>query len=351
MIHYEELIERLRRRELTRAEFLRAAVALGVSIPTIATLLNGGSDVALAGCDPSKTPASVTKKSKYTVGFSQSELNNPWRTAETDSMNDEAKKQAGEFNYIWTNANSSTNKQVSDVEDFVAKKVDFIVLTPREEDPLRAATVKALAACIPVFEIDRRSTGESGKDYVTFIGSDFEEQGRRVARWFIQNVSGPINYVELYGSTGADPAIKRHLGFHEVIDKEKRFTFLAGQDGDFTLPKGKSVMQNFISKFGNKIDMVYSHNDAMAVGAFQAWQGAGVSKRLHVGTIDGWKTAVEYVADGKFDVCVQSNPRFGEITFKTIKDYIAGKAIPGWVVISDHIYTKENAKALVNTGF
>ncbi|GAC1469978.1 MAG: ABC transporter substrate-binding protein [Chloroflexota bacterium] len=351
MVQFKDLEELLKHGDLDRGQFIRASAMLGVSMSAVGAILNGGADVAAAACRPSSTPARVPRKAKYKVGFSQSELNNPWRTAETESMQAVAKMHSNRFIYTWNTANSSTNKQVSNVEDFIAQKVDFIVVTPREQDPLRAATAKALAACIPVFEIDRTSKGKAGIDYVTFIGSDFVLQGKKVGRWMVQHTTGPINYVELYGTTGATPAILRRQGFHNVIDKHARFKLLAGQDGNFTLADGKRVMQNFISKYGNKIDMVYCHNDDMAFGAYQALQSAGITKKVYIGTIDGQKKAIQFVANGKFSVCVQSDPRFGPLTFKTIDNYIAGKRIPAWVVVQDHTYVKANAASLLSTGF
>jgi len=352
MVRFNDLEDLIKRGDLNRGEFIRAAAMLGVSMSAVGAVLNGGTDVAdAAACKPSRTPAKVPKKANYKVGFAQSELTNPWRTAETDSMKTVFNQHKNRFSYTWNNASSSTNKQVSNVEDFIAQKVDFIVVTPLQQDPLRAATAKALAACIPVFEIDRQSSGRAGKDFVTFIGSDFVAQGAKVGRWMVANTKGPINYVELYGTTGATPAILRRQGFHRVIDKQSRFRLLAGQDGNFTLAGGKQVMQNFISKYGQKIDMVYAHNDDMAFGALQALKSAGITKKVYVGTIDGQKKMIQAVAAGTVSVCVQSDPRFGPITYQTINNYLAGKKIPGWVVVHDHTYTKQNAASLVYTGF
>lgn len=352
MVKYSDVEELLKRGDLNRGEFIRAAGMLGVSLTTVGAVLNGGSDVAeAAACRPSATPAKVARKAHYKVGFAQSELTNPWRTAETNSMQSVFHAHKNRFTYTWNNAFSSTNKQVSNVEDFIAQKVDFIVVTPLEQDPLRAATVKALAACIPVIEVDRESAGKAGVDFVTFIGSDFVAQGEKVGRWMAANTKGHINYVELYGTTGATPAILRRKGFHNIIDKQKRFKLLAGQDGNFTLAGGKQVMQNFISKFGNKIDMVYSHNDDMAFGALQALKSAGITKHVYIGTIDGQRRMIQDVAAGLVSICVQSDPRLGPLTFQTINKYIAGKKIPGWVVVRDHTYTRQNAAKLVNTGF
>ena len=182
--------------------------------------------------------------------------------------------------------------------DLIAKGCDLIVLTPREEDPLRAATIKALAAGVPVIEIDRTSTGKAGVDYVCAIESNFVQQGEKVGNWMVANTHGTINYVELRGTTGASPAILRRQGFHNVIDKYSRFKLLDAQDGNFTLPDGKKMMKNLITRFGTKIDMIYAHNDDMGYGAFQAMQEAGFTKKVYIGSIDGTKRNIALVAAG-----------------------------------------------------
>ena len=352
MHELEQLAAELRAGKINRFDFLRGAAGLGLSAAAAASALDPFNALAvMAACNPNQTPAHPPKKAKRLIGFSQSELNNPWRTAESDSMRAEAKKRTATYAYIQTVANSDTNKQVSDVEDLIARKCDLIVLTPREKDPLRAATNKARAACVPVIEIDRTSTGKPGVDYVCAIESNFVSQGMKVAKWMVQNTHGPINYVELRGTTGATPAIDRHNGFHKVIDPIKRFHMLDSQDGDFVLDKAKTITTNWITKFGTKIDMVYAHNDAMAVGAYQAMREAGFTKHVYVGTIDGWKRAISYVGKGIFSICVQSNPHFGPITFDTIDKYFAGQKIPLNITIQDHTYVKSNAMSLLSTGF
>ena len=350
----ERLAAELRAGKINRFDFLRGAAGLGLSAAAAASVLdplNAMGVMAAARPNPNHTPAHPPKKAKYLIGFSQSELNNPWRTAESDSMAAEAKKRASRYGYIQTVANSDTHKQVSDVGDLIARKCDLIVLTPREKDPLRAATNRALAAGVPVIEIDRTSTGKPGVDYVCAIESNFMSQGKKVANWMVRNTHGTIRYVELRGSTGASPAIDRHNGFHMVIDKYPRFHMLDSQDGDFVLSTAKRIMTNWITRFGSKIDMVYAHNDAMAVGAWQAMREAGFTKKVYIGTIDGWKTAIQYVAKGDFSICVQSNPHFGPITFDTIDMYFAAKAIPLQITIQDHTYLRSNAASLLSTGF
>jgi len=347
------LAAELRAGTINRFDFLRGAAALGLGAAAAASALDPFNALAVmaASANPNQTPAHFMKKAKYKIGFSQSELNNPWRVAESDSMAAEAKKRSARYTYIATVANSDTHKQVSDVGDMIASKCDLIVLTPREKDPLRAATAKALAAGVPVIEIDRTSAGKAATDYVTAIESNFIIQGQKVATWMAANTKGQINFVELRGTTGASPAIDRHNGFYSVISKQSRFHQLDSQDGNFTLANAKPIMTQWLTKYGSKIDMVYCHNDDMAIGAYQAMKQAGFTKKVYIGTIDGQKKAIQMVADGLFSVCVQSDPHFGPVTFDAIDMYFAGKPIPAHITVQDHTYTKANAASLVMTGF
>jgi ABC-type sugar transport system substrate-binding protein len=340
------LLRELNAGRIDRPHFLRLTAAAAA-----ATALPLGARPAFAAANPNATPAQITKKAKYLIGFSQSELNNAWRFAEQSSMESEAKARADKYDFKSTNANSDTNKQVSDVADLIAAKCDLIVITPREVDPLKAATDRALAAGVPVIEIDRTSKGKGGVDFVTAIVSNFVGEGEKVGHWFVANTTGPINYVELRGSTGAAPAIERHDGFHNVIDGEKRFVLLDSQDGDFTLAGGKKLMTNWITRFGPKIDAIYAHNDAMAEGAQQALKEAGFTKKLFVGSIDGEKKAIEQVAAGNFSVCVQCDPHYGKRTFDAVDQYFAGAKLPPLITVADKTFTKENAAQMVAEGF
>jgi ribose transport system substrate-binding protein len=262
-----------------------------------------------------------------------------------------AKTVSSRYNYVQTIANSDTNKQVSDVGDLIAQHCDLIVITPREEQPLRTASAKCLAAGIPVIMIDRDTGEKPGTTFITAIESNFIIEGQRVANYLVSQTSGPINYVELRGTTGATPAIQRGQGFHGVVDKLSRFKQLDSQDGDFTLTTAKKIMTSWITRFGEKIDLVYSHNDAMTTGAIEAMKEAGFTKKVYIGTMDGQKNIIELVAKGQVTICVQCNPHFGPVTFGVIDQYFAGKAIPGHITNHDNVYTKNTAMALLNTGF
>lgn len=135
-----------------------------------------------------------------TVGLSQSEKEaNPFRVAETQSIRDEAKK-VGVKRLIVTNANSQLNKQISDIQDLVARGVDALVVAPLNSEGLEPALKAARDRDIPVITVDRKLTGPAHcKDYVTFIGSDFVKQGQRAADAMIKATGGKANVAILLG--------------------------------------------------------------------------------------------------------------------------------------------------------
>ncbi len=353
MRELDNLAADLRAGKVNRFDFLRGAAGLGLTAAVAASALDPFHAMqVMAATNPNLTPAHAKKKVKYLIGFSQSELDNGWRTAETSSMAATAASLQDRYDYMSTIANSDTNKQVSDVGDMIASGADLIVITPREVQPLRAATAKCLAAGVPAILIDRDTGEKPGTTFVTEIESNFILEGQKVANYLAKSTgSAAINYVELRGSTGASPAIDRGKGFHGVIDPLKRFTQLDSQDGDFTLTTAKKIMTSWLTKFGSKIDLIYAHNDAMTLGAIQAMKQAGFTKKVYIGSMDGQKAVISLVAQGVVTICVQCNPHFGPPTFKVIDDYFAGKPIPGKIVNTDLTYTKDNAASLLSTGF
>src|SRR5690606_27644407 len=115
--------------------------------------------------------------------------------------------------------------------------------------------------------------------YATLIGSDFVEEGRRAARWLVEDSAGqagPVRIVELQGTVGSAPANDRMKGFKEVIDADPRFQIVRSQSGDFTRARGKEVMEAFLKAEGSEIDVLFAHNDDMAIGAIQAIEEAGL---------------------------------------------------------------------------
>ncbi|KAJ01846.1 ABC transporter substrate-binding protein [Sulfitobacter mediterraneus] len=287
----------------------------------------------------------LEQKDQYTVGFAQTESNNPWRIAQTKSFQDTAA--SCNWNLVYTDAAGSAAKQVADVDSMIAQGVDAIFLPPREEQPLLPAVLRAKGAGIPVFLVDRSvdpNVAKAGVDYVTFMGSDFIEQGRRAAEWLIANSDGTEVIVELEGTTGSSPANDRKKGFDDAVAGQSGMTIVASQSGDFARDKGRQVMETLLQSHPD-VTVVYAHNDEMAIGAIQALEAAGrkPGEDVTLVSIDGTRDALQAIIDGKLGVSVESAPFFGPVACDTMKAYAAGEDVPTWVKVEDRVFTKDNA--------
>ena len=237
----------------------------------------------------------------------------------------------------------------------IAQKVDVILLAPITEKALVPAVLQAKAACIPVILIDRdvdHTLAQPNKDYVTFIGSDFIQQGKRVADWLIKATGGKAKIIELEGTTGASPAINRKKGFDDEIKTAPGMQILASQDGDFNRDTGRKVMATLLQAHPD-VTAVYAHNDEMAIGAIAALKAAGrhPGKDVTVVSIDGEKDALNAIISGEEGTSVQSSPFFGPVSFDTIDKYAGGTKLPDWIVVQDMQFTKDNAKANLANSF
>ncbi|UWR14139.1 ABC transporter substrate-binding protein [Sulfitobacter sp. M368] len=287
----------------------------------------------------------LEQKDRYTVGFAQTESNNPWRIAQTKSFQDTA--ESCNWNLVYTDAAGSAAKQVADVDSMIAQGVDAIFLPPREEQPLLPAVLRAKGAGIPVFLVDRSvdpNVAKAGVDYVTFMGSDFIEQGRRAAEWLIANSDGTEVIVELEGTTGSSPANDRKKGFDDAVAGQPGMKIVASQSGDFARDKGRQVMETLLQSHPD-VTVVYAHNDEMAIGAIQALEAAGrkPGEDVTLVSIDGTRDALQAIIDGKLGVSVESAPFFGPVACDTMKAYAAGEDVPTWVKVEDRVFTKDNA--------
>ncbi|MGJ7041504.1 ribose transport system substrate-binding protein [Shinella sp. BE166] len=317
---------------ISRRTFMLAATAVGA--------------LAVAGVAIAEVPK-LAQKDTYKVGFAQTESNNPWRIAQTNSMKAEAEKLG--FQLVYTDAAGSAAKQVADVNSMIAQGVDVIFLAPREEKPLIPAVMAAKKAGIPVILLDRSvdpSLAKAGEDYLTFIGSNFVEEGKRVAEWLVKNANGKTKIIELEGTTGSSPANDRKKGFDEAIQAAGGFEIVASQTGDFARDKGRQVAESLLQAHPDA-DIIYAHNDEMAMGAIAALEAAGKvpGKDVLVLSIDGGKEAVQAVVDGKIAAVVECNPRFGPKAFETMMRYAKGEAIDPILVNEDKFYDASNAAA------
>ncbi|MER5887938.1 ABC transporter substrate-binding protein [Streptomyces sp. NPDC001941] len=280
------------------------------------------------------------------VGFSQSEKEaNPFRIAETRSIKDEAAK-AGVRKLLTTNAQSQLSKQISDIQDMLAQGAQFLIVAPLNSDGLEPALRAAAAKKVPVLTIDRKINATACKDYLSFLGSDFVEQGKRAADAMAKATGGKGKVAILLGSSGNGVTTDRTKGFVDQVEAAAPgLRIVAQQTGEFARDKGQQVMEQLIQSKPD-ITAVYAENDEMALGAVTALKAAGKApgKDVKIVSIDGTRNAVQALVNGELNAVIESNPRFGPLAFATARKFYGGEGIPEDVIIQDRAYDPANAE-------
>lgn len=281
------------------------------------------------------------------MGFSQVGAESGWRTANTKSIQDAA-EQAG-VDLKFSDANGEQENQISAIRSFVQQGVDVIAFSPVVRTGWDAVLLEAKNAGIPVILTDRAVDTQETDVYKTFLGADFVDEGRRAGDWVVgeyASAPGPVNIVQLEGTTGADPAIDRNSGFAEAIAANPNLRVIASQSGDFTRSGGKQVMEAFL-KANPKIDMVFSQNDDMGLGAMEAIEAAGLKpgQDIKIVTIDATHDGMQALADGKFNYIVECNPLLGPQLMDLAEKVAAGESVPERVVTPDEAFDQQQAAA------
>lgn len=326
-----------------------------ITVMSMTLMACGGNSTSTTSIHPNCTPGSNTQLVKLTsahkVAWSQNALDGAWRYAEEASI--EASAKAGGYTLLKTNANNSDVQQVQDIENLINDKPDVLLVDPHTEDAEAKAITDARKACIPVIVVDRdvnESLATPGRDFETFVGSDFQKQGALAADALIESLGGPTTkatIVELSGTTGSSPAILRGGGFDgELTTKAPNIKIVAEQTANFDRATGQQVMSTLIQQYPN-IKGVFAHNDEMAIGAITALKAAGKKPGtdIKVVSIDGTKDAINLVLSGEEYAVVQSNPRLGPLVFQSLSKYIKGEDLPAWVVQQDKVFKKADGTA------
>ena len=281
------------------------------------------------------------------LGFSQVGAESEWRTANTVSIKDAAQKAGVTLKFA--DAQQKQENQVKAIRSFIAQRVDVIAFSPVVETGWETVLREAKAAKIPVILTDRAVNVSDPSLYATFIGSDFVEEGRRAGRWLLERAAKTpgrtFNIVELQGTVGSAPAIDRKKGFEEVIATNPKLKIIRSQSGDFTRAKGKEVMEAFLKAQGKDINVLYAHNDDMAIGAIQAIEEAGLKpgSDIVVISIDGVKGAFEAMMAGKLNVSVECSPLLGPQLMQIARDVVAGKPVPKRITTVEGVFPAETA--------
>lgn len=334
-------------------------------IPILALLINGcwwGGQSASPELDQNSviytdnwtlpiTPADSMGE-KIKLGFSQLGSESDWRKANTASVA-EAAEEAG-ITLIMENAEQSQEKQFEAIRSFIEQKVDVIAIAPVVQNGWESILKEVKAAGIPVVVMDRSVNVEDTSLYVTFIGSDFYEEGIKAAKYALdkmRNHPGPIRIAELEGTTGSTPSIDRGRGFRDAVKVRDDMSITLSRPADFTVNEGQRVMEAFLKESKNKPPhILFSHNDDMALGAIKAIEQTGLKpgEDIIIISVDGTRQAFEMMVAGKINAVVECNPLIGPLLMQATKEIMAGRTLPKRMIPPEDIFTQENAATEVN---
>ena len=239
------------------------------------------------------------------VGFSQMNHINPWRVAETNDLKREAEERG--VGIIITDAESSQAKQISDITYMIALGVQYIILAPLIYSGYEEAFRICREAGVPIIMLDREAEGTPGTDFITFVGSDFVEEGVRAAQWLSEKTGESAKIIQLQGREGASCTIDREYGFSKTADQFEGMNIVYSAYADFERIKGQQVMEEIILSYGRDFNALYAHNDEMAIGAIQALKAANIQpgKDVTVVSIDGSKDALKSIIAGELGATVE----------------------------------------------
>lgn len=286
---------------------------------------------------------------KIVLGFAQLGDESEWRTANTESIRAAAKEADIELKF--SNAQQSQANQIKAIRSFIAQKVDVIAFAPIVRSGWDNVLGEAKDAGIPVIITDRDIDIQDKSLYVSFIGADFYNEGKSAAEWLIDNkkklgLDDNINIAEIRGNADSGPAVHRKKGFEDEIKGYSNIKIIKSESGDFMRSKGKEVMESFLKSEGGKINVLFAHNDDMALGAVEAIEAAGLrpGKDIVIISIDATREALKAIKDEKLNCTIECNPIIGPELMKAVKDLITGKEIPPKIFTELKVFDRQSAE-------
>ncbi|MFE6256468.1 ABC transporter substrate-binding protein [Agromyces sp. NPDC057865] len=310
--------------------------AAGAMLVALAGCASGGGGAAAEGPKPID---------ELVVGFAQVGAESGWRTANTKDI--QASFEDAGIELKFSDAQQKQENQIKAIRSYIQQGVDYIAFSPVVETGWDAVLNEAKAAGIPVVLTDRAVDSKDTSLYVSFLGSDFIEEGKKAGLWVLdeyKDTTEPVNIVQLEGTTGAAPAIDRAEGFADVIRQNPNLKVVESQTGDFTRAGGKQVMEAML-KSNPDIDLVYAHNDDMGLGAIEAIEAAGLKpgEDIKIVTVDAVHDGMQALADGKINFIVECSPLLGKQLVDIIKTLNDGGSVEPRIITEETTFNQEQA--------
>jgi ribose transport system substrate-binding protein len=286
------------------------------------------------------------RNAKCSVGVSWSSTAFPYGAASI-SRSKATAKGFPNMTLLTADGRGDATTQSGQIDDFIAKGIKVLIISPFDAKALAPAVNRATKAGIKVIASDRSVDAP----VTTYIGADNVEDGRVAGQHVVALLKGKGNVVELQGSLGASPTIARHKGFAEAIKGSPGIKVVASEPANYDRATGLKVMEDLLQRFGSgKIDVVYTHNDEMSLGAIQAIREAGRDGEIKVVGIDGQESALRLIKSGKYAATVVYPLPVPEHILAAAK-LCAGETLPARIKQTAPLVTKDNVAKFEGTTF
>jgi ribose transport system substrate-binding protein len=285
---------------------------------------------------------------KIPIGFSQGTMESSWRVNMVEGNKKYAEEKLPDVNLIITNGENNASKQVSDVESLIAQGVKVLIISPVTADALTPVVKQAMDAGIPVVTLDRKVNTE----VTAHIGADNVLIGETAGRFVCETLNGEGNVIEIQGTAGASATVDRHDAFHRVLKEEcPNVKVVADQVANYVREPAIKFTEDMLQRFpSGEIDLVYAHNDDMALGAVTALEAAGRLDEVKVVGIDGENAAYDAIKAGKMAATFTYHfvaPEGVQYGYKVAK----GEPIEPEIVLPTHQVDASNVDQFLGKGF
>jgi simple sugar transport system substrate-binding protein len=301
-----------------------------------------------SGCEKKQDQGN---NSQIVLGFSQIGTESAWRIGNTLDIEQQAENFG--ISLMLENANQKQENQIDAIRRFIAYRVDVIAFSPIVEDGWDNVLNEAKEAGIPVILVDRDINTNRSDLTTCLIGADFYKEGVMAGEYLIRKADSlemeQVNIVEITGTDNSTPMMQRQQGFMDAIAGDDRMVVLESIDGDFLKSRGAECMRYLLETYGDSIDVLYSHNDEMMIGALPEIENAGFTpgSDIIIISIDGGQEAIDILKEGKVNCIVECTPKLGKALMETAIKLKAGEEVESVIHPEEVIFSDEQDTSLI----
>ena len=282
---------------------------------------------------------------KYTIGFSQTGINDEWRK----SMNQAMKIQAAFYPGIELKileGQDDVKDQIKDIEQLIGENIDVLIVSPVQATPITPIVEKAFKKGIPVLIVDRKINGEN---YTAYLGADNYQVGTNAANYLASLTTESKNIIEIKGLLGSSPASERSSGFNNVINAIPNLSVVNRIQGNWESYSIKDSLSKTLDSIKN-VDYIFAHNDRMALGAWEVLKEKGLEKSIKIIGVDGLNGpngGIKLVQD---EVLMSTilYPTGGEEAIKLAVKILNGETVAKKNILGTTVIDSRNADILKN---